>query len=85
VQLGGDLRAAEREVEGHAVLGPDGVFVRVEDEGGRRARRDLPLRRQAVQERAVGVVAEQLVARALVGELLAEGDHGIGEHGEVGT
>jgi hypothetical protein len=77
VQFGGHLHAAERQVEGHAVLGPHGVFVGVEDERRRGARRDVPLRGQAFHERAVGVVAEQFVARALVRELLAERDHGV--------
>ena len=75
---------AQRQIERHAIFGRHhGVRGAAEEKGGRRLRSDVQLTREFLDKLRLGVFADEISSRALVRIFGCEGNHGVGEHGEI--
>ena len=75
---------AQRQIERHAIFGRHhGVRGAAEEKGGRRLRSNVELTREFLDKLRLGIFADEISSRALVGIFGSEGNHGVSEHGEI--
>src|SRR3989442_8920787 len=83
VEFGKNAGFAQRQIESHAIFGRCSVRGAAEEKGGRRLRSNVQLTREFLDKLRLGIFADEISSRALVRIFGSEGNHGVGEHGEI--